>query len=330
MKFSIGDKITLNRGGEEGHVTAIINNEMVEVDVNGTVFPAYIDDIDHPYLKWFTTKKVQKQTQHEQIPVEKVKTPIIKLSKGVYLSFIPVYKIVALEDIVDYLKVYLLNELPINIKFSYDVRLSNQSEFAHEGEIQSFSNIYLNNVPYEDMNDQPRFHWKLQDIANPKNEIEEGILRIKPSKLFEQINNLQIKNEPSFCYQLITAFKLKQKPEPKERFIPTIKVETITLTVRNIEAGKHEIDLHIEALLPNTRGLSNSEILKIQLDTLHKYIQLSIVHRQERLIVIHGLGKGVLREEVHKILKQTKEVVRFKNEYSARYGFGATEVWFKY
>ena len=56
MKFAIGDKVLLKNSGEEGNVFAIINKEMVEVDVNGISFPAYIDDLEHPYLKWFTEK----------------------------------------------------------------------------------------------------------------------------------------------------------------------------------------------------------------------------------------------------------------------------------
>ena len=56
MKFSIGDNIVLKRTGEEGFVTAYIDKQMIEVEVGGTLFPVYIDDIDHPYLKWFTEK----------------------------------------------------------------------------------------------------------------------------------------------------------------------------------------------------------------------------------------------------------------------------------
>ena len=48
------------------------------------------------------------------------------------------------------------------------------------------------------------------------------------------------------------------------------------------------------------------------------------------MVVIHGLGKGKLREEVHAILKQMPEIGRFKNEWSGKYGFGATEIYFKY
>ena len=102
------------------------------------------------------------------------------------------------------------------------------------------------------------------------------------------------------------------------------------MTTKTIEPPKYEVDLHIEALVENHRGLSNAEIIKIQLDALQRYLHLAIVHRQSSMIVIHGLGKGKLKEEVHTILKQTPEVGRYKNEWSGRYGFGATEIYFRY
>ncbi|HEY1032549.1 MAG TPA: hypothetical protein VGD89_12305, partial [Flavipsychrobacter sp.] len=85
MKFSIGDKIILKRTGEEGAVISYINKEMVEVVVNGTHFPVYLDEIDHPYLKWFTEKKTKAvRSAPEQLPVEKEKLRKPKLAKGVY------------------------------------------------------------------------------------------------------------------------------------------------------------------------------------------------------------------------------------------------------
>ncbi len=332
MKFSIGDIIIFKKTGEEGHVSAYINDEMIEVEVNGISFPAYIDDIDHPYLKWFTEKKTKKPaTPPEQLPVEKEQFRKPRLAKGIYLLFLPVFKFDVMEDIVDHVKIYLLNELPRHIKYVYDVKLDQQSLFRHEGSLHEFGHVYLHNISFEDISKQPRFNWQLTDIADPKLNIEEDILRIRPQKLFGHINDVLQKNEPSFSYLLIEDFTIRQKPEKPEKFEPVRKPQVInTKNLSKAEPAKYELDLHIEQLVEHTRGLSNSEMLQIQLDTLEHYIGLAIMHRQERMIVIHGLGKGVLRDEVHRILKQTPEVKRYKNEWSGKYGFGATEVYFTY
>ena len=332
MKFSIGDLILLKRTGEEGHVTAYINQQMLEVEVKGVAFPVHLDDIDHPYLKWFTDKtKKKKSSFPEQLPVEKIAERKQRLAKGVYLSFMPVYKTEEMEEVVDMLKIYLLNELPIGVRFSYDVQLANKSEFKHEGVLHAFGNLYLHSISYTDMGDQPRFHWKLVDTVNESMETADGILRIRPAKLFEHISQLLISSQPAFTYLLIDDFTPRKKKEPLPDYTMVPKPQLLPwVTTQTIEAAKYEIDLHIEQLVANKKGLSNAEIVNLQLNTFRHYLQLAIVHHQERMVVIHGLGKGRLREEVHAILKQTPEVSRFKNEWSGKYGFGATEIYFRY
>ena len=58
MKYEIGDKIIVLLTNEEGKVADIINEKMVMIEVNGVKFPAYMDQIDFPYFKMFTQKKV--------------------------------------------------------------------------------------------------------------------------------------------------------------------------------------------------------------------------------------------------------------------------------
>jgi dsDNA-specific endonuclease/ATPase MutS2 len=47
------------------------------------------------------------------------------------------------------------------------------------------------------------------------------------------------------------------------------------------------------------------------------------------MIVIHGVGSGKLKDEIHEVLKTKKEVRYFINQYDARFGYGATEIFFK-
>lgn len=332
MKFSIGDNIVLKRTGEEGRVTAFIDKQMIEVEVNGTIFPVYTEDVDHPYLKWFTEKTVAKKPRQmpEQLPVEKPAARAERLARGAYLSFMPVFKMVDMEEVADTVKIYLLNELPVGVRFSYEVRMRDQVLFRHEGALHAFGNVYLHSVPYGDMNDQPRFHWTLADAQDSKNASKEGVVRIKPAKLFEHVNQVLNGGSPSFMYLLADAF-LPEVPKQEQAPVPVVRASRVEAVLpRREEQPKYELDIHIDQLVDDTKGLSNAEIITIQLGTLQRYLALAIAHRQERMMVIHGLGKGKLREEVHKILKTIPEVARYKNEWSGRYGFGATEVTFRY
>lgn len=332
MKFSIGDKVVLKQTGEEGNITAYINKEMIEVEVNGTTFPVYIEEIDHPYLKWFTEKKVvaKKTFIPEQLPVEKQKLRPKRLAKGVYLSFLPVFKQDEMEDIVDVLKVHLLNELPVSVKFSYDVRINHRSLFRHEGTLHPFGHLYLHSVSWADMDEQPRFHWSLADVANNDLQIEDGVLKIGTAKLFRHINELMLKNEPTFSYMLIEDFSVKKAEEPKEKFIPKPKEYYVNQSAGlSVEAPKYVLDLHIEKIVDDITGMDNADMLHLQMRTLERYINLAIIHDQERMVVIHGLGKGVLRFSIHDYLSKSQYVDKYVNEYNPKYGFGATEIFFK-
>ncbi|MBA2563614.1 MAG: Smr/MutS family protein, partial [Chitinophagaceae bacterium] len=97
-----------------------------------------------------------------------------------------------------------------------------------------------------------------------------------------------------------------------------------------LEPARSVIDLHIEKLSDNWKHLSNFEILTIQLKTFEKYYYLSVAHHQSNLTVIHGIGSGKLRDEIHEILKYKKEVKSFVNQYHPNFGYGATEIFFGY
>ncbi|NDC40043.1 MAG: hypothetical protein EBZ77_00565 [Chitinophagia bacterium] len=333
MKFTVGDRVLLKRTGEEGFVTALIDKLMVEVEVNGTSFPVYLDEVDHPYLKWFTEKRPEKKKPVVPEPVpEKIIERKPRMARGVYLSFTPVFKTEFMEEVADHLKVHLLNELPVEVKFSYEVKLAGQAGFSHEGQLHAFGNIYLHNVPFIEMGQQPRFVWKLLDMTHKNMLTADGVLRIKPSKLFEHINDALVNGQPSFSYQLLDDFVEKPRnelPQKLDTDLPTGKPKYL-ITPKTLEPARHELDLHFEQLFPGLNGLTNDEMLHKQMAMLEKYVHLAIAHRLHRMIVIHGLGKGKLRDEVHLYLKKVNEVSRFKNEWSGKYGFGATEVIFKY
>ena len=58
MKYQVGDEILVLHSNEEGHIIEIMNEEMVMIEVRGVKFPAYMDQIDFPYFKRFTQKKL--------------------------------------------------------------------------------------------------------------------------------------------------------------------------------------------------------------------------------------------------------------------------------
>jgi ABC-type proline/glycine betaine transport system ATPase subunit len=107
---------------------------------------------------------------------------------------------------------------------------------------------------------------------------------------------------------------LKDKKEPEKRN----KKEEFVL----------EIDLHIEKLVPHFRGMSNFDILNIQMDTVKHKLEFAIKNRLPKLVFIHGVGEGVLKSEIEFFLGRYDQVI-FQEANFQKYGFGATEVYIK-
>jgi hypothetical protein len=98
----------------------------------------------------------------------------------------------------------------------------------------------------------------------------------------------------------------------------------------HIPAARSVIDLHIEKLMDRHSHLTNAEIIHFQLEAFEKWFELAQLNHLPSMIIIHGVGSGKLKNEVHDLLKVKKGVKSFINQYSDFYGYGATEVFFEY
>ena len=87
----------------------------------------------------------------------------------------------------------------------------------------------------------------------------------------------------------------------------------------------HEVDLHIEAIMSRYRHLSNAEILQIQLDQARRRLESALMNKKRSLVFIHGIGEGVLRQELYRMFSEYPGIKHFDASYR-KYGFGATEV----
>ena len=336
MKYQLGDRVLLLHSNEEGEVVDIINDKMVLIDVEGVRFPVYMDQIDFPYFKRFTEKKIV-FPKKEKVYIDNIKkekaTDKYKVSTGVWLSFLPIFdKDVFDDDIVEKFKIYLINQTEENYNFTYHVRFLGSPDFEITNSCLPFTDFYLHDIPFEEMNDSPKFEFDFSLVNHNKKKVDhfETTFKIKAKQLFQKIEEMRLKNEPAFSFKLFENY-----PDKIEEVIPDYNYShgqfyDASRVKEKLETARSVVDLHIEKLTDNWRGLSNFEILTIQLRNFEKYYNLAIAHRQPNLIIIHGVGTGKLRNEIHEILKFKKEVKSFANQYHANFGFGATEIFFQY
>ncbi|MBP0905548.1 Smr/MutS family protein [Mariniflexile gromovii] len=106
-----------------------------------------------------------------------------------------------------------------------------------------------------------------------------------------------------------SAKRKQPKTKAKDRFEPTM-----------------EVDLHINQLVKSSRGMSNHDMLTLQLDTAKRQLDFAISKRIQKIVFIHGVGEGVLKVELEYLFGRYNNIKFYDANYQ-KYGVGATEVY---
>lgn len=342
MKYQVGDEILVLLSNEEGRVVEIMNDQMVMIEVRGVKFPAYMDQIDFPYFKRFTEKKLAAAKKPEpklyidQLPKEKPQPNQIKVADGVWLSFIPKFSLDDFNDeVVDLLKIHLVNKTATAYQFVYTQQFLGETDFELQASIAAFHDFYLHDIAFEKVNDSPSFAFDFSLSVPDKKKAPhfEASLKLKPKQVFKRIEEMKENNEPTLSYQLFTEYPDKSE-EPYFELgalaAKGYKIYDASKARQHLPPARSVVDLHIEKLSNSWERMTNFEMLTLQLDEFQKWFDLAIAHHQPSLIVIHGVGTGKLKDEIHDILKTKREVKTFINQYDPRFGYGATEIFFQY
>jgi len=91
---------------------------------------------------------------------------------------------------------------------------------------------------------------------------------------------------------------------------------------KNTRSDKTPVyDLHIDKILQRHQHLNAGQKLQIQLEEVHRILNKVRRQHYKEFVLIHGEGRGVLRKEIEKILKQ--KGYKFSDASYQKYGHGA-------
>ena len=340
MKYQVGDKVLILHSEEEGEIIDFINDKMAMVEVRGVKFPVYLDQIDFPYFKRFSEKKIQPPQKKQKQFVDNLrpekKTTTEKVVDGVWITFLPVMDTDEFGDeYVEELKIHLVNKTETPYQFDYKLNYFGKADFELKNRIEPFQDFYLHDIPFSDLNDSPSFDFDFSLVQPDKHLADhyEASLRLKPKQIFARIEELKEQNKATFSHRLFEKYPQKlveDNIELGKLAAKGFKIYNAKEARQHLESPRTVIDLHIEKLTDNWKHMSNYEIMGMQLKTFEKYYDLALAHMQPSLIVVHGMGTGKLRDEIHDLLRHRREVKSFVNQYDSRFGYGATEIFFQY
>ena len=134
------------------------------------------------------------------------------------------------------------------------------------------------------------------------------LVKVSADEISRELSNQKI-------YSALQEKEAAKKPKP---VLPKSKKERIEHVL--------EVDLHIHQLTKSSKGMSNYDMLTLQTDTAKRQLEFAIRNRIPKVVFIHGVGEGVLRQELEYLFRRYDNVKYYDANYQ-KYGLGATEVY---
>ncbi|HRN93688.1 MAG: Smr/MutS family protein [Chitinophagales bacterium] len=127
----------------------------------------------------------------------------------------------------------------------------------------------------------------------------------------------------------------KKKKTPSQGSINTNVLKMFMMGAANPAASNKTfhntadvVDLHLSQSDVKGYKIDATGALMLQLEQVERSIDAAVAARKMELRVVHGFGKGTLKEEIHKMLRKHPLVKSFENDYLPSYGWGSTLIKF--
>ncbi len=350
MALKIGDKVRFLNSTGGGVVKRFINKETVEVEEeDGFDTPVLIREcvIINPVSN--SSKEKEKSPEAPHAPVKKigvdspVYSRVVETREGdvlnVYLAFLPMEP-KSLSN--SRFEAFIVNDSNYFLQFSY---MSKQADFwklRYAGIVEPNQKLFVEEFGKEQLNDLERI--TVQFVAFKQGKV----FRFKfPVSVEHKIDTVKFYKLHSFCENdyfeddaIMLPIVRNDKPERQIEVSPR-ELELAMLDKKSAERPRIqpiekkslnailEVDLHVSELLDNTTGLSNSDIIQLQLDKFRSILAQYKNEKGKKIVFIHGKGEGVLRKAIVDELRFKYKNYQFQDASFKEYGFGATLVTIK-
>lgn len=312
MKFKLGDFVRFVDERREGYITRVISDQMVGVTGE--------DDFEIPVL---VTKITLIHGSHLDDEEERreIKTPAAVegpvVTRGVYLAITEDPRVKAV------IHLHIVNETSLSLLFNTILERQKKYKGDYMGIIEPGTVVKIHSLSMTELDNWPTFHF--QALFNTPADLKPqaplvNSLRLKAKDFSSAKKPVNLLETPAWLFRIDEAEVVIDPEKLKESFFKSEDEKII------IDKPSKEVDLHIEKLRDDHQFLSNTEILKVQLEQFHRSLDAAIVHHLPSIVFIHGVGNGTLKHELYKVLSKHTHVRTFMDAKKEKFGYGATEV----
>lgn len=341
MLLARGTKVRMKRSGDLGVVTRVLGGGTVEVylpldDMTLTTFTEDLERADPPPKPKHPAKPPTFDAQQQQVDLTKLKSFLPRFSPydvSVQLVFEP------REESGEWVyQTWLINATSSDILYDVSMALRGEQTFHRRGRAEAVSGTELGLLYFDELSDTPTYACEIREVlARGSGPAHRRTVKLRPKQFMQRGKKVPLIEKPIHLYPIVET--LGEIPPPTEDIFAYAQQNTVYRPerVRYVQRNDvqafaefpRELDLHVESLGIDVAKLEPYEILQRQLRAAERYLGRAVNLEIPRVFLIHGIGKGRLRADVHKLLDGNAHVERYVNEHHPKYGWGATEVVFQ-
>lgn len=259
---------------------------------------------------------------------------------NVYLAYVPQDVKMLSTTLFD---AYLVNDSNYFVDYLYLSAEGKSWTLRSRGTVKPNMKLHLEEFGKSDLNDMEHVCVQLMPYKDDRTFLLKNAvsteLRIDAVK-FYKLHTFEPNDffpEPALIYTIVHDDEV-----PKQVYASADEIKEALLRKNDIpdkvkRAQQHkqiknnivEVDLHIDALLDDTTGMSNAEMLHYQLDVFRNTLEEYKKNTGQKIVFIHGKGDGVLRRALLEELKRKYRTYSSQDASFREYGYGATMVTIK-
>jgi hypothetical protein len=340
-----GDKVRFLNAVGGGVVKSVISKTMVNVeDYDGFEIPTLINELvvvddslsmnaekRFARIRANANEKKEEQPEVKEIPKAEPKFIAGKNAPEFYMAFVPQNEVNPVDG---EMKVYLVNNSNNFLLYNYCHLKNKVYRSVESGKMNPNSNRYIESFTTMDLNDLPEFQFQLLFFLEESPKLESPAVKsihLNPVKFYKQNSYEKTRyfTQNAMIISLLAPDMETEVDKLTDTELTKIvqgKDEPKVIVKRTVSPELTEIDLHIHELLEDTRGLTNHEMLEVQLGRFRNEMETAIANGTRRIVFIHGIGNGTLKQELRKELSTKYKKYDFQDASFKEYGYGATMV----
>lgn len=302
MKYNLNDKVRFLNEKLEGVIVRILDENNVEVEVDGFPQPAAVHEL------------VLVQPVHSKTQAKVVSNPVsTKRASGFYMHFSH-----------RFLQVYDASWLNLTGE-SVWIAFYQQTEKGWESRgyrvLLHGEESLVATLDLQESDRWGKYGASVLPLPNQNIHLPESYKLIFR---FQAKDFAEPELEGSKKHYYISLHRKEQTPGIKQPIPPALPKDLVQM-----EKPSETVDLHLDKLVPDPEFYQSEQALNLQMETFINQLTKARSLQYHAITFIHGVGNGILKEKLRKYLSQQKDL-SYREAQKEKFGYGAIEVLFRH